>query len=459
MRRRSVSALALQVLVPALLGVVGCSAGNDKSGGTLLTDAGPGGGGDDSGTGFNPGGDDGGLQGVDVVTPEGGGTTGGGCVSADDCDGDGYTAAQGDCDDHDKTINPEAYDFPGDNVDNDCDGTKDNPVPNCTGSGSQTAALDYARTLDLCPQRATTKTGRPFDPIVSAQWANVGGMQASPKQIGRKATFGDNAARNGADLVGMSTGVLGDPDPRGSANSAIYGGLFPPQIADPCSTLPLNATDCASVNNGTGGTATANDYAELKLTVKVPSNANGMSFDFSFFSSEFNEFWNSQFNDTFFALVTTQQIKGANVAKDAKGRAITVNSGYFQLCPAPPGPSGLDPAKTGGLVNCVGQPTDPTKKILGSLHGTGFAGDLLSPPSSNDTTPGTVDPSKTYVYGGGSGWLTSQFGVTPGEQMVIRFIIFDAGDEVLDSAVILDNVTWQKAPPAVVTGSVDRPPS
>ena len=36
-------------------------------------------------------------------------------------------------------------------------------------------------------------------------------------------------------------------------------------------------------------------------------------------------------------------IANANVAKDAKGLAITVNSGFFQLCPKAPGPAGMVP--------------------------------------------------------------------------------------------------------------------
>lgn len=46
------------------------------------------------------------------------------CVTEEDYDGDGYLPSQGDCDNTDATIHPEAYEYC-DGVDNDCDGTID----------------------------------------------------------------------------------------------------------------------------------------------------------------------------------------------------------------------------------------------------------------------------------------------------------------------------------------------
>jgi hypothetical protein len=387
-----------------------------------------------------------------------------GCKTPDDCDGDGYKTAN-DCNDLDGTINPEAYDFPGDMIDNDCDGTVDNPVVNCAAtSGTATDPVNYGRTLDLCPQNSVTSTGKKFDPLVTASWGKItsafGTINTSMKQVGRQAKFGNNVARSGADLVALSTGTLNAKDPRDPVQGGINNSV---SVTAPCAAIGINAADAKSLTAGTTGgscaTLSANDYAELKLTVKVPSNANAMLFDFSFFSTEFNEFWKSNYNDGFFVLVNSKNLAGINVAKDSAGLGITVNSGYFQLCPASPGPAGLSATKVGGLKNCVGQPTDPAAKILGSLTGTGFAGELLATPSTDDTTKGFVDTAGKYVYGGSSGWLSSKFGVTPGETMTIRFIIFDTGDNVLDSAVILDNIRWEKAPPSTVDPVVERPPS
>src|SRR5437868_128018 len=76
-------------------------------------------------------------------------TTTPGFCAHDDCDNDGYPAGV-DCNDTDPKIGPESYDFPGDGVDNDCDGTVDNPVESCetvpaTPPGE---AKDFARAAD-----------------------------------------------------------------------------------------------------------------------------------------------------------------------------------------------------------------------------------------------------------------------------------------------------------------------
>jgi hypothetical protein len=45
--------------------------------------------------------------------------------------------------------------------------------------------------------------------------------------------------------------------------------------------------------------------------------------------------------------------------------------------------------------------------------------------------------------GGGTGWLTTTSPVTPGETITLRFMIFDEGDHILDSVVLIDNFRWQ----------------
>lgn len=457
-----------------------CSSGTKGgSTGSLNPDGGTGSssGGDSGGIGgFDSGGSSGIIGGFETGAIEGGGGTGegGACHSADDCDGDGFTVATGDCDDNDATINPHAYDFAGDGIDNDCDGTKDNPVDSCPpASTSSKAAVDFVRAADLCPQRtvdATTKL--PYDFLVSAAWAGASGGGATDGPFQTKAAaisgdLGDMKTRLGGSMIGMANGNWGFADPE--ADQALEG-MGGGGITDGCSAIPLKGADCKALTNGTStsGAVSIHDYTELKVVLNAPTNANGMQFDFAFMSSEFDQYYNSDFNDAFFAIVTTSAIDGQNVSKDSKGNAITINSGFFALCPTLAQASG---DTSGGLGNCVGitGAASASPPVLGGLPGTNYDGANATTTKSLSGATITNDvmssgggfglPATVNVYGGGTGWLTTQFQVKPGEQVTIRFMIMDASDGVLDSAVLIDHITWQKAPPEISTGGVDRPPS
>ncbi len=381
-------------------------------------------------------------------------------VCTSDCDGDGYVAPA-DCDDHNPEVNPESYDFPGDGVDNDCDGTIVNPIVNCETVPSAASLpgtpTDFARAGDLCAQRSKTNAGTTFDPLIRSAWGQVSGSGGSqvwtsttkPTQINIVSSFGQNPTRSGKTMFGLSNGPWGATDPRSSP--ALDPAGF--HLGDACADIPLTGLDCdALTDNSPVGAISVQDWAELTLWVQVPRNAGGMHFDFMFFSSEFNQWWNSSANDAFFALVSSKTISGTNVARDAHGLAITVNSDFFQLCPASPGPAGLAAAKASALQQCVGLSGDATQGILGTLLGTGYDGAAAG---SNDTAV-AVDGSE-YVYGGGSGWLTTSFGVTPGEQLQLRVVLMDTFDGLKDSAVLVDRFGWDPSPPNEGSG-VSRPP-
>ncbi|MCK6504110.1 hypothetical protein L6R53_12030 [Myxococcota bacterium] len=113
-----VHALLLPTLALSLLGCFGKDTSDDDD-----DDDGGGGGGwdlgtsDDTGVHGDGGGGDGG--GGDGGGGDGGGGDGGG--GPDDEDGDGFTVADGDCDDRDEDVHPGAYDRPNDGVDQDCE--------------------------------------------------------------------------------------------------------------------------------------------------------------------------------------------------------------------------------------------------------------------------------------------------------------------------------------------------
>ena len=400
--------------------------------------------------------------------PDGGDGTGGGDASPEvgilcgstDCDNDGY-AAPADCNDADALIGPEAYDFPGDGVDNDCSGKADDPIESCETIPAQAPGTpaDFARAADLCAQRSITNAGTPYDPLLKAEWGSVKGYGSGQRiwksdtkmqQVDIVSSFGKNTPRRGLTMFGLSNGPWGTKTPRESP--ALDDPSF--NLADACSDIPLVGTDCDSLTAGqtAGHGVSVQDWAELALWVKVPVNAKTMIFDFAFFSAEFNQFWNAALNDAFFVLVSSTQLHGVNIARDANGLAVTVNSGFFQLCPKSPGPAGLSSDKAAALAHCVGDDGDATQSIVGSIGGTGYDGANSAP---YDGTATSTDGTKKYVYGGGSGWLTAKVPVTPGEQLSMRIIVLDTFDGLKDSAVTVDAFRWD---PATSAGGVDRPP-
>jgi hypothetical protein len=136
------------------------------------------------------------------------------------------------------------------------------------------------------------------------------------------------------------------------------------------------------LNNSAG-----HDLAQLALKLNIPNSVNCVGFDFAFYSEEFPEFVNSQFNDTFTAelggtnltISGTQVIAPLNFAYGALGEIISVNTAFG----------------------------------VGSVTASTYDGIT---PFLRATTP-----------------------VTPGSIADIVFSIQDLGDSIYDSAVFIDN--------------------
>ncbi len=101
---------------------------------------------------------------------------------------------------------------------------------------------------------------------------------------------------------------------------------------------------------------------------------------------------------------------GKNISFDALGNAVSVNNAFFSVC-AP-----------GGCYTCPSGTAE--------FAGTGLQGGV----------------------GGGSDWLTTTAPVVPGETLTMEFVIFDVGDALWDSSVLLDDFQWSVTPAGVGTG-------
>jgi hypothetical protein len=335
---------------------------------------------------------------------------------------------------------PANFEIPGNNCDDDDDGTVDN-VPTCdTGIAKTGAAGDFVKALGICQAADATHWG-----LVSADYTNGYGTTTAPEatQHSILPTFGSVIVpQEGASLGVLSTGYATEYDnsdntPSGGllggqfkANSAMYGegGAVPPGF-------PKASGSCTPSTD-------VNDVMDVKLQLKVPNNAQGISFDFDFWSGEWPDFVCSSYNDGFIAYLTSAGFNGGtpdNISFDSKNNPVSVNNGFFDRC------------TPGASLGCKGT-VEPDKSICaggeGELAGTGF----LDPKGSYGSckSSGTAGVSSSAA-GGATGWLTSQAPVKAGETITIEFMIWNTGDENYDSSVLLDHLTWVPGP--VTTGT------
>jgi hypothetical protein len=157
--------------------------------------------------------------------------------------------------------------------------------------------------------------------------------------------------------------------------------------------------------------ASAYDYAELRLAATAPEGTSGFAYDFAFLSTEYPEFYKTQFNDMYIAWLQSEAWTG-NVSFDANGNPISLNAGF------------LDYKDDFNPYDC------PDPCVAPELQGTAMEGHA------------------------GTKWLTTSASVDPGEQFELIFAIFDMSDNMLDSAVLLDAFRWNCAggPPFTMPG-------
>jgi hypothetical protein len=154
--------------------------------------------------------------------------------------------------------------------------------------------------------------------------------------------------------------------------------------------------------------AGAHDYAELRITAKVPDRADAFIYQFAFFSAEYPAFTSqgSPWNDMYVAWLESEAWTG-NISFDELGNPISINGVFLDYLDAESPLCQRTP--------CVAPELD------------GFAMDGHA----------------------GTRWLETVAPVVPGEEIEVIFSIFDLSDAYFDSVVLLDGVHW---------GCTDLPP-
>lgn len=391
--------------------LVGCSAGNGNAGnpgggGEAGTAGSPavGGAGGQGGAGQGASTSDGGLFEVGGGGPGQGGGAPGECISDanEDKDQDGFSVNAGDCNDCDPNVSPGSVEVKNtepdmngmipEAADEDCNGMVDDVVESCDMGLAldSTDAFDGAKAIDLC--QVATPADKKWG-VIEAAYVRANGSNATPPnplQYGLLDNFGPNVnVQRGAKMLGVSSGHARIPGQAGACGSLTcysnQDGTPPP------AGFPQDVVNCS-------GSTNINDDVALQLKIRSPKNATGYKFNFKFYSFEYPEWVCTSFNDQYISLVDPPPMGSinGNVSFDKQNNPVSVNVAFFDVCPG----CALGDAE---------------------LAGNGY---------------------DTWDDAGGTGWLQTQAPVTGGDELTIRFAIWDTGDAAWDSTALVDNFQW-----------------
>lgn len=362
-----------------------------------------------------------------------------------DLDGDGWTTCDGDCCDEPgiacadpALVNPGAFEYIGNSVDDDCDpATSDAAAPpDCSTVEklSGVTGLDVIQAMDLCQ---TTTANAPLPQkkwgVISTEFRLANGSVPSATQLQNMQNYqaavmtmygnANNVAQVGPTFAGISSGRMRDTGDAGyvapNGGTDFLSSSQPPAVylAAHGNALPSSASCYGNCPAGSG----ANDSVNVRASIRVPTNAQSFSYEFRFFSSEFWTYSCTQFNDFYLALLTSAAPgipADRNISFDSLNNPVSVNNGFFDVC------------QVRGCQTCPAG--------IGALAGTG-----MENPSSSAFGTGST--------GGATNWLTTSAPIVPGETMTIEFMVFDVSDGILDSLTLLDAFQWSVTPSTVGT--------
>ncbi|MFO0611753.1 MAG: choice-of-anchor L domain-containing protein [Polyangiaceae bacterium] len=272
-----------------------------------------------------------------------------------------------------------------------------------------TDPMDGAKAIGLCSG------------VTKAEWVRADGSALGQGDFGPGGdgdlnlgkgilpAFGNTVKpREGARMLVLSSGSARTPTNVGY--HSVKGWWKDNTQHSPPPNYPKASPACPNVVSGG-----VYDSAGLRLEIQPPETAKGMSFDFDFYTFEFPKYICSTYNDFFVALMTPTPagLPDANISFDEIGNTISVNAGFLKVCHP-------QTASDGKFYACEDGP--------GDLAGTGFDG--------LDT--GVTDNSAA------TNWLVTKAPITdPSVPITIQFAIWDAGDGVLDSTVLIDNFRFE----------------
>jgi hypothetical protein len=360
---------------------------------------------------------------------------------ASDCDHDGFSPDEGDCDDCNIARGPGAYDLPQNGVDEDCTGGDAQETLAACDARLDAVGADHgeaAKAVGLCARevnRASRRWG-----LIDSRWLRLSGDETllDTRQVWFPEHFGAAKAREGSRLLVMSTGVARDVDAEGYTDQcdvlgstldmtgAWTGGVAPPK------GFPRDSSLCDTRDVSKGARA-YNDVG-LELTLRAPTNATGLAFESIFYTYEYPDFVCTRYNDFFVVLMDPAPHdfqQDDNVLFDDNGQPIGVNTGFLSVC------------RSTSRASENRSKNYPCPGGVSLLAKTGF--------DAKEASCAPLPKGATDLGGASTGWLRTELPVVAGSVFKLRFVLWDSGDPLLDSTVALDHLRFVFADPDAPT--------
>lgn len=362
----------------------------------------------------------------------------------EDRDGDGQSTCGGDCCDStecDKPhlVNSGAFDAPGNNFDDDCNGLLDDTPLLCDQNIASNTSdpLEFARAIDIC--QTTTEDELKWGVIDGSITFADGTGSPDPEAYAVRPKFGNGVLpQGGVNLAIISTGGAAAPTDTnpGFHPFESYTHRTPNESGFPQDFFAANNNQLPNAPGCPGPNGEeANDPVMLTFRIKVPTNAKSFKLSTNFFSAEFPEWTCSSFND-FFVVLLDSAYDGMPANPADKNLAFYQPQGSTDKFPVGVnlayGDTGLFTQCLNGTTGCSTSNGGTISTCISTDHLTGTGFDVPDPGSCNANS----------VTGGATGWLVTSGNVVPGEIITLRIGIWDTSDHSFDSLAVIDGFQW-----------------
>ncbi len=186
------------------------------------------------------------------------------------------------------------------------------------------------------------------------------------------------------------------------------------------------------------------DVMEWQLRLRAPQGAKGIRFNYVFFSTEYEEFVGSEYNDKFYVFIEADSTNGGartvinfTECRDPGAYHDFICEQDADYCEG--GAKYCYIAINTALSECCWLKGCPGGVAETDIEGTGFS---CAAQKSQEKNAFGFPAIGSDRFGSSTGWLATEWPVEPGEEFNLIFHIHDTNDANFDSQVILDNIRF-----------------